>query len=459
MKRKISVIFAAIILLSVSLSAKGPKYVFYFIGDGMGLNTVYGTQLYNAALTGQQEPQSLLCTSFPCRGFITTYSANSLVTDSSAAGSALACGEKINNGAMARTPDGRDLVSIARRAKEAGFGAAVLSSVGVNHATPAAFYSNADSRGEYYNIAMQLIENERIDFAGGSGFLNDREGGCEVLIQKARENGWNVVTDEAVKTQDCEASPKTICLLNGKGSDIGYEIENPALHLEDLTKAALANMTKYHIKKGFFMMVEGGRIDYANHNNDAVASFQEMNGLDKAIAVAYEFYRKHPKETLILLTADHETGGVIIGDGTFESIREVLPCQKISKGELSTKLGELRKNGTPTWEQARKVIAEGTGLFEAIPVSVKEEAALMVCFADTFQGRDSGKEKNLYAQNEKLAAAVFDLFERKAMATYTFRSHSGAQVPVFAIGCGAEDIAACRDNTDIPKTIARIANY
>jgi len=459
MKRKIFAALVAMILLSISLSAKGPKYVFYFIGDGMGINTVYGTELYNAALAGQKEPQSLLCTSFPYRGFITTFSANSLVTDSSAAGTALACGVKINNGVMGRTPGGENLVSVARKAKSAGFGAAVISSVAVNHATPAAFYSNADSRSEYYNIAMQLIENERIDFAGGSGFLNDKEGGCELLIQKARDNGWNVVTDEAIKTKDCEASPKTICLLNGKGSDIGYEIENPALHLEDLTKAALANMTKYHMKKGFFMMVEGGRIDYANHNNDAVASFQEMNGLDKAISVAYEFYRKYPKETLILLTADHETGGVIIGGGSFESIREVLPCQKISKNELSAKLGDLRKNGTPTWEQVRKIIAENTGLFDAVPVSVKEEAALMVCFADTFQGKSSEKEKNLYAQNEKLAAAVIDLFERKAMATYTFRSHSGAQVPVFAIGCGAAEIAACRDNTDIPKTIARIAKY
>jgi len=459
MKKQLFAALIVLLIFNLSVSAKGPKYVFFFIGDGMGINTVYGTELYNAALAGQREPQPLLCSSFPYRSFISSFSANSLVTDSSAAGTALACGEKINNGAMGRTNEGKDLVSIARKAKKAGFGTAVLSSVAVNHATPAAFYSNADSRGEYYNIAMQLIENDRIDFAGGSGFLNDKEGGCEVLIEKAREHGWNVVTDQAVKTEQSTTSPKTICLLNGKGADIAYEIDSPELHLADLTKAALDNMTKYHMKKGFFMMVEGGRIDYANHNNDITASFQEMNGLDKAIAVAYEFYKKHPGETLILLTADHETGGVVMGAGSYEIHPELIKNQAVSKNELSTRLGELRKNGTPTWEQTREVIAQNTGLFKTIPVSVREEAALMNCFADTFQGKHSEKEKNLYAQNEKLAAQVINLFEKKAMITHSFGSHSGAQVPVFAVGCGAEDIAACRDNTDIPKTIERIAKY
>lgn len=458
--KKISYLFVVLFLsFSIAANAKGPKYVFYFIGDGMGINSVYAGELVNAAKEGVREPQALAFSSFPYKGFISTYSSNALVTDSAAAGTALATGTKTYNGAIGKDADKNDVYSVAIAAKKAGAGAAVMSTVAINHATPAAFYAHAESRNQYDVIGLQLPESG-IDFAAASGFLTNKKNPDvtrEVLIENAREKGMNVLIG-AENLKDAAASPKTLFLASGEHGEIPYAIEGRDCGLADMVKAAVANLSKYH-KNGFFLMAEGGMIDYANHSNDLAGMVGELNDMDEAIKVALEFYKAHPNETLILVTADHETGGVTMGNGKYELHPDAVLCQKVSKGALTDKLAALRKMENPTWEDAKQILSENLGLWKAVPVTYSEEAELMKTFDRTIRGKDTMSDKSLYAANEMLCKKAVDLLYSKGMIVYSHGSHTGAQVPVFAIGNGAKEIAACRDNTDLPKTIKKLAGY
>ena len=148
------------------------KYVFYFIGDGMGVNEVIGTNLYNQA----NGLGNVNFTGFPVVNFISTVSANSLVTDSSAAGTALATGTKIDNGVVGVDPDGNWTPNLTEWAHAAGFGTGVATSVGVNHATPASFVAHTASRNGYEEISIQMIDSP-VDFMAGATFLTNRRSG------------------------------------------------------------------------------------------------------------------------------------------------------------------------------------------------------------------------------------------------------------------------------------------
>lgn len=452
-------IVSLLLVATTVAGAKGPKYIFYFIGDGMGINSVYTGELVNAAKEGVREPQALAFSSFPYRGFISTYSASALVTDSAAAGTALATGTKTYNGAIGKDADKNDVYSVAIAAKKAGAGAAVMSTVAINHATPAAFYAHAESRNQYDVIGLQLPESG-IDFAAASGFLTNKKNPDvtrEILIENAREKGMNVLIG-AESLKDAAASPKTLFLASGEQGEMPCAIEGRDCGLADMVKAGIANMTKYH-KKGFFLMAEGGMIDYANHSNDLAGMVGELNDMDEAIKVALEFYKAHPNETLILVTADHETGGVTMGNGKYELRPDAVLCQKVSKGALTHKLAALREFENPTWDDAKQIISENTGLWKEIPVNYSEEAELMKIFDRTIRGRENKSDKSLYAENEILCTKALNLLYSKDMIVYSHGSHTGAQVPVFAIGNGAKEIAACRDNTELPKTIMKLAGY
>ena len=152
MKKILLTIFAAVMAFT-AMHAQTPKYVFYFIGDGMGANHAYAAVAYNRAM-GQPDPNFW---SFPVKGLITTYSASSLVTDSSAAGTALSSGTKIVNGACGIDPEGNWTTSILEIAQTKGWGTGVATSVGVNHATPAAFYGHSKSRNDYDTLSSYRI--------------------------------------------------------------------------------------------------------------------------------------------------------------------------------------------------------------------------------------------------------------------------------------------------------------
>ncbi len=459
--KRIILLFAVFLTAFSIASAKAPKYVFYFIGDGMSINSVYGAELLNAAKKGEEFPQPLTISSLPYRTFVTTYSANDLTTDSAAAGTALATGVKVKNSSVGRDPEGKDVENLVEAARKAGYGTALVTTSGISHATPAAFFGHADDRDDYEELNQQIVDGAA-DFFAGAGFNVNPRSKTPVTsspewVVKAREAGWNVLVGKDA-FQGALDSPKTICVAYEDKWDLPYAIQKPEVRLEDLYKAAVANMTKYH-KKGFFMMVEGGNIDHGGHENDACAILEEVNDFDNVVALAVAFYKAHPDETLIVVTADHETSGLTLGSDFRKIHAEVLLNQKMAQADLSAALKKLSKSEKPTWEDAKAIISDALGLWTAVKVDYKEEYALRDLFETTIGRGKSSSERTLYAATDRLASAAVALLDRKAGIVMSRHSHTAAQVPLFAIGVGADKIASCRDNTDIPKAIRKLARY
>ncbi|MEG0039250.1 MAG: alkaline phosphatase, partial [Bacteroides sp.] len=338
----------AFVLISVVANGQA-KYVFYFIGDGMGVNQVNGTEMYLAEKQGRIGTESLLFTQFPVASMATTFSATNSVTDSSAAGTALATGHKTYNGAIGLDDQKNKITTVAEQAKKAGKKVGVTTSVSVDHATPAAFYAHQPDRNMYYEIATDLPK-ANFDFYAGAGFLKpattaDKKEAPSIypIIEEAGYTIARGVNDFKAK------APKAgkMVLIQEEGAStasLPYAIDSKAgdLTLTQITESAIDFLSK-DAKKGFFLMVEGGQIDWACHGNDAATTFREVQDMDNAIKVAYEFYKKHPKETLIVVTADHETGGIALGTGRYELNLKALQYQKNSIDVLSAKMGQLRK--------------------------------------------------------------------------------------------------------------------
>ena len=271
------------------------KYVFYMIGDGMGINQVIATEQYNAA-TGNG-PASINFFHFPVRNFITTYSASSLVTDSAAGGTALATGVKTYNNAVGVDMDGKPVSNLAEWAKAAGYGTGIATSVGVNHATPACFTAHTSQRGSYEEIARQYL-TAPIDFAAGAAFLTERNTGHDSAFfeTEARGAGIKVFHGPAEFKGIENVDSRVLCLSGKVEGDLPYAIDRKEddTTLSDFVTAGIAYLDAHFGDKGFFFMIEGGKIDYGGHADDAAACFQELTDFANAMDIVLAFQAKHP---------------------------------------------------------------------------------------------------------------------------------------------------------------------
>ena len=462
MRKKVTLIIAMMLLVLTASAKKGPKYVFYFIGDGMGTNQVMGVQYYLQDIEGQYGFKPLCFTQFPYTGLVVTYSANSDVTDSSAAGTALAGGKKTDNNVLGVLPDKTTRVeSIAEMAHKKGKRVAIGTSVCIDHATPGCFYGHRPHRNQYHEIATQLGESG-FDFFGGADFHTPytKDNSDEGNYVQAEKAGYTIVHGYDEYKQKAKSTDKIILFDKEPNSDhyLSYAIDrkDDDLKLSEITEAAIDFMMK-DPKKGFFMMMEGGRIDQACHNNDPGAYIQEMLDFDQAIKIAYDFYLKHPKETLIVITADHETGGLIPGNGRYELNLQALQHQTCSVDKVTERFNELRKNKKATWEDAKKILSDCFGLFTKVPVNWRDEAELHSTFEDSF--RAGGTEQNWYGNNAKIAAKGRDILNKIAMISWASFAHSDGYVPVYAVGVGAQNFHGRMNNTDIPELISKAAGY
>ncbi len=456
-----------VIFLVSTVWAQQAKYVFYFIGDGMGVNQVNGTEMYLAEQEGRIGVKPLLFTTFPAGTMATTFSATNLVTDSSAAGTALATGEKTYNGAVSMDDDKNVLSTVAERAKKAGRKVGIATSVSVDHATPAAFYAHQPNRSRYYEIALDLPK-AGFDFYAGSGFLKP----TTTADKKEAPNVFPII-EEAGYTiargldeyKEKAADAKKMILIQKEGAEpscLPYAIDHEEgdLTLPEITESAVSFLSKGN-KKGFFLMVEGGKIDWACHSNDPVTVFEEVIDLDNAVRVAYEFYKKHPKETLIVVTADHETGGMGLGIGKYELHLKSLLNQKQSQDLLSKAITDLRKDkaGKASWNEIKDLLTEKMGFWKELPLTWEQEKMLRDEYEQSFVKNKVVFEESLYARTEPLAAAARKVMSQIAMVGWTSSSHTAGYVPVFAIGAGADLFTGKMDNTEIPKRIAKAAGY
>ena len=293
--KRLTYLFVFILLAGMTYAQKA-KYVFFFIGDGMGVNQVNGTEMYLADKEeGRIGTRQLLFGSFPVAGIATSFSASNPITDSAAGGTALATGSKTYNGAIGVDADKQALRSVAYRAKASGKRVGIATSVSVDHATPAAFYAHQVSRSRYYEIACELPESG-FDFFAGAGFLKpattaDKQKATPVY-ELIEEGGYTIARGiEEYEEKSDEADKMVLIQEEGCASDcLPYALDRDEddLTLKQITESAIDFLTKDN-KKGFFLMVEGGKIDWACHNNDPATVFAEAIDLDQAIGVAYEF--------------------------------------------------------------------------------------------------------------------------------------------------------------------------
>lgn len=458
--------FLCLVLIAIAVNGQA-KYVFFFIGDGMGVNQVNGTETYYAAIEGKNARQPLQFTQFPAAGMVYTLSNSNPVTDSAAGGTALATGVKTYNSAIGVDKDKNRIESVAEKAKKAGKRVGVITSVSVDHATPAAFYAHQPNRRMYYEIATDLPK-AGFDFHGGSGFLKpsttfDKQEAPSIypILDEAGYTIAKGVSDYKSKTK----TAKKMILIQEDGKDassLPYAIDrkDDDLTLKQITESAIDFLTKEK-SKGFFLMVEGGKIDWACHSNDPGTAFREVKDMDEAVKVAYNFYKKHPKETLIVISADHETGGITLGNNHYMMNTKVLQYQNMSVDMLSQKLDELRKakNNKVTWEDMKEFLGEHYGFWKDITIEWENEKTLRDAFEASFVNNNVNYEESLYSNNQSMAVAAQKVMNRIAMVNWAHGSHTAGYVPVYAIGAGSEMFNGVLDNTDIPKNIAKAAKY
>ncbi len=278
-----------------------PKNIILLIGDGMGLSEISAAQFYGEKTSNFEK--------FNTIGLIKTSSAHHLVTDSAAGATAFACGIKSFNGAIGVDVDKKPARNIIDYVSNQGMATGLISTSSIVHATPASFFAHVDSRRKYPEIATYLPTSE-IDFFAGGGlkFFERREDGKD-LIASFKEKGFEVTTD---KLPLSTTTKKQAMLL---ADDAMPKIsEDRGDFLPNATSLALDHLSKN--KNGFFLMVEGSQIDWGGHANDADYLVSELLDFDKTIGVALAYAKKH-KNTLVIVTADHETGGfTLAADGT-----------------------------------------------------------------------------------------------------------------------------------------------
>lgn len=447
---------AAFVFVCASLTAaeavKPVKYVFLFIGDGMSIPQRMMTDEFLHQLG---EP-GLTLNSFPHQVMTTTRSSDSFITDSAASGTAIACGEKTNNGCIGVNAKGEKIESTAEVARNAGRKVGIISSVTINHATPAAFYGHNASRGAGYALGLDLIASN-FDFFAGGGVDNHNDKKADGykgdIYDLAKEAGYKVTHDKDETLALTAADGKVLaCMEDGT---IPYAIDNESgLRIADYTKKAIELLDG---DKGFFIMVEGGKIDWMCHANDAATTMREVIDLDSAVKVADDFAAKHPEETLIVVTGDHETGGLTLGfAGTgYKSYIERLQYQTCSQDVFTGKLAKLaeEKGADFDFDDVKPLLSESFGfLFDGdkqpMKVTDGEDAELTGAFAKAF-----GKEKKNPAA---LSVAAIRIFDNKAGLGWTSGAHTALPVNTSAKGPGSELFEGMIDNTDVAKILKQL---
>lgn len=442
------------------LNAAAPRYIFYFIGDGMGMGHVMAAQSYNRTVLGNTEP--LLMMQFPINASAHTYSASSPVTDSAAAGTALSTGHKTKNSMLGMGPDTVAVYSIARDLKEKGFGIGLITSVAPDDATPGAFYAHVPNRSMKYDVCKDYISSD-YEFLGGANIFGSNNDKPTDILKEFEANGIRVAT-ELDQLKDIDS--RRVALFKGcelNPHEIGYAIDSieNALTLPALTEACLEHLEKVSPDK-FFMMVEGGNIDHAAHANDGGTVIKEIINFNEAIKVAYDFYLEHPDETLIVITADHDTGGMTVGNihTGYNAFLQHVEHQKMSKDAFSAWCRALLKSRRNyTWDDMKEFLTENMGFWKYVPISDGQTKRLQEMFESSFELRKStADQQTLYNSFNAFAVEVFNMLNNVAGIGWITPHHTGNEVPVFAVGVGAGQFASFNNNTDIPVKIMSAVN-
>ena len=491
LKRILAVALAAVMLLGVLPGAlaedAAPKYVFLFIGDGMSYPQFQAAADYLGAVADddymQAEPSvkdrqgakldgpvALNFMNFAVAGSAVTYDSCSFAPDSASTATSIATGYKTYSGMINTDETGTvTYETIAEKLHaQKDWKVGIISSVNLNHATPAAFYAHQASRNNYYEIGVEMVESGFEYFAGGA--LKKPTGNNKNqkdLYEIAREAGYKVTTTqteaEAVTAQDGK-----VILIDEHLADsdsMNYELDRAE------NQWALADYVEKGIEvldneTGFFMMCEGGKIDWACHANDAGSTVADTLAMADAVQVAIDFAQQHPAETLILVTGDHETGGLTIGyAGTdYDTYLSNLVGQKISYAQFDEQyVAKYKENGT-SFEDAMADVLELFGL----KLEGEEGDRLVLTDYEVQRLKDAyelamgdgsaytQEQYVLYGTYNPFSVTVTHILNNKSGIDFASYSHTGLPVAVFADGCGADDFKGYYDNTQIYTKLASL---
>ncbi|MFP6597245.1 MAG: alkaline phosphatase [Candidatus Hydrogenedentota bacterium] len=412
----------AVALSLIALNAyPEPKNAILFIGDGMGVTQITAARTYSAnARDGE-----LTLDTFEQVALVRTYSASTMVTDSAASGTAMATGYKTNTLMIGQLPDGKVLESVLKKAKKSGRSVGIVTTTSVTHATPASFYAHAESRYDEVPLAAQLIDYGEIDVVFGGGrryFLpretNDPESGAASarkdsrdLIDEAIKNGYRYISRASefeILNADLE-SGKDVGKVLGLFSPgmMSYELDRDKglwgePSLEEMARTAISILRTN--PKGYFLMVEGGRIDHAGHANLAKHAVNETLEFDRAVKAGLDL---SGDDTLIVVTADHETAGMAIN------------------GYASVEIGGDAMFTEPAGPGGDHIVTFATG---------------------PGANRNTEEDKIRDEANYRQPAAV---------ATSS-AAHTGVDVIVYSSGPGSDRFHGTLDNTDIGKNLIEL---
>jgi alkaline phosphatase len=448
---------------SLGLAAKSavPQYVFMFIGDGMGMAQRQIAELMlncdDVYSTATSQKKRLIMNSLEATGVNTTYDSTSMVPDSASTATALSSGYKTWSGVIGMREDKvTPTPFISEALKRKGYAVGIVSTVKIVHATPAAYYAHIDNRNRYEDIAMQLINSPFDLFVGGGGQKHFTAAGRKDkkdLYEAAAAKGFAVATTSQ-QFMALKPGKRVVANLPGDINDeaLLYAIDRRPgdLSLTQITSKSIQLLSAN--RKGFFLMVEGGKIDWACHANDTGAAIADMLDFDKAVAAAVAFKKKNPN-TLIIVTGDHECGGLGLSLGNDYRINpELFLDQKISFEIADAKIAAILKSDNNQLEKIYDV-AEEFGLTNLDP---KEKAAIAKAVEKEKAKLSKTELIALYGGYKPITMTFRRLFNVRANLYWTSNVHTGIPVMASASGVGAARFAGYMDNTDVCKTLNRV---
>ena len=466
-------------------TVKAPKYVFLFVGDGMSYPQIQSTSDFLGALNDEDYwqaapslddnggaildgPEYLNFMNFESVGSAVTYDSNSFAPDSASTATSLSTGHKTYSGTINMDETGTTAYeTIAEKVHDQlGMKVGIISSVNINHATPAAFYAHQASRSNYYEIGLELVESGFEYFAGGAllkptGAEEDQTD----LYQLAEEAGYQVVKTQAEAETVTEGPVLIVDEHLADDDAMAYELDRT----DDMW--ALADYVEKGIEvldneKGFFMMCEGGKIDWACHANDAASTIHDTQALADAVQVAIDFAEEHPEETLILVTGDHETGGLTIGfAGTdYDTYLDLLENQKISYAKFDSDYVAAYKENKTSFEDVMADVEKLFGLKtqgeegDKLVLTEYELEQLRAAYEKSINGTAASEyeqeEYVLYGTYEPLSVTLTHIINNKSGISFTSYSHTGLPVAVLAQGVNSEVFDGYYDNTQIYQKMA-----
>lgn len=415
------------------------RNIILLIGDGLGPSQFGAAWLYSTRALGKDLQMARVMQS-GSTGYIVNDTADSTVTESAAAATQIACGVKVPARAVGMGSDGKSpCKTILEIAKDRGMATGLVTTSGITDATPASFAAHVENRSDEAGVAVQELKLGVDVLMGGRGqfFLPQAKGGSRKdgrdLVSEARAAGYAAVTT-AAELQKADG-PRILGLFNA--GNMAYEIDRA--RTQEPSLAQMAGKTLEVLSRnpnGFFAMIEAGRIDHAGHRNDAPAAIRDVLAFDEAVGVALEFQKRNPR-TLIIVTADHETGGMaLIGHSKTSKEYVGIDLALMQKAAISLELlvAELGKN--PGAEKIQEALKRHLG------VEITAQEAKVVA-DDAINKLDP---KNYASATLHSLAFVLRPYYRVAWASQT---HTSSPLMAFGSGPGSARLSGLNHNTEL----------